>query len=106
MAFNAAPNHWLPSWSEDGTTIEVPIASFPELTAGEADGATGDIRKVAFAIADKLYTKFVAEGAASQPAKMNITKGSALDPATNNITVTYSFTFILAPTSLDVAAES
>ncbi|MEQ1862910.1 MAG: hypothetical protein ABMA13_23560 [Chthoniobacteraceae bacterium] len=106
MAFNPAPSNWIPNWSEDGTDITVPIASFPELTAGEADAATGDIRKLAYAIAEKLYMKFVSEAAGDDaPAQMQITKGQSLNPSTGKITVTYAFTFVLTPAGLDVSAE-
>jgi hypothetical protein len=44
MAFDPAPSSLFPSWSEDGTTISVPIASIANLTAAEADGTTGDWR--------------------------------------------------------------
>jgi len=45
MAQDLKPSTWIPSWSEDGTDVTFPIASIPELTAAEADGATGDMRK-------------------------------------------------------------
>jgi hypothetical protein len=105
MAQNLTPAHWLPSWSEDGTNITVPIASFPELTAGEADGATGDIRKTVYAICEKLNAAYQAEAQADRPAQMVITRGQNLNAA-GQIVKTFSFTFVLAPTALDVAPEA
>lgn len=104
MAFNPAPNAWLDNLSEDGTDITVPIASFPELTAVEADGATGDIRKLAYAIAEKLYAEYAERAEADRPQRMQITKGQGLNAA-GQIVATYGFTFVLSPASVDVAAE-
>lgn len=106
MAFTAAPNTWFDSWSEDGTKIEVPIATFPELTAGEADGATGDIRKVLYALMEKLVSEWNERAPADRPGKMDVVKGSTLNPANNQITAVYQISFVLAPSALDVAAES
>ena len=104
MAFNPAPSHWIASFSEDGTLISVPIASFPELTAAEADGTTGDIRKVAYAFCEKLNAQFVAEGA-NVPVRMQIGKNTAYNAQTGQITASYVFTFTLATALTDVAAE-
>lgn len=104
MAFNPAPSDWFDNISEDGTDISVPIATFPELTAAEADAVTGDIRKVSYAILEKLYQEYANRPQADLPQKMQITKGQAMNTL-GQIVTTYYFTFVLAPATIDVAAE-
>lgn len=72
MAFSDTPTDWLENWSEDGTDITVPLATFPELTATEADASTGDIRKIVYAIMRKLVNKWYATDAADRPSNMKI----------------------------------
>ncbi|HEY3898927.1 MAG TPA: hypothetical protein VGM54_09960 [Chthoniobacter sp.] len=105
MAFNPAPEAWLGTFTSDGTNLTVPIANFPSLTSGEANPSTGDIRKMMHWICETLNAAWVAAGAAGQPVEMQINKGQALNPSTGQITVTYSLTFVLAPTALEVVAE-
>ena len=106
MAFNPAPNAWIPDWSEDGTDISVPIASFPQLTADEANGDTGDIRKLIFALVDKLFAKWAALAAADRPAKMTISRGTSVDDSTGAIRRSYTFTFDLESAGEEVVDES
>jgi len=44
MSTEIAPNMWLPNWSEDGTDITVPLATFPKMGADSADATTGDTK--------------------------------------------------------------
>ena len=104
MAFNPAPNNWIPNWDETTGTISVPVATFPQLTNAEAHETTGDIRKVLFAINEQLALRWTAIAQADRPAKMTITKTQTLD-AVGNIVVNYSHTFVLTPTTIDVTAE-
>lgn len=108
MAFTTAGSSsaWFENWSEDGTDITVPIATFPELTAAEADASTGDIRKIAFAIVDKLYQEYTALDSAERPTKMYIGKSSVIDPATGLVTNTYNIRFYNAVLSQDVDDET
>lgn len=96
MAFNPAPNAWISGWSEDGTTISFPIASIPGLTAGEADGATGDIRKVLYAMCEKLYDHWASLPTADRPAKMTINRVSFLNDADDTTNRNYDLRFITA----------
>jgi hypothetical protein len=70
MAFDPAPSSLFPSWSEDGTTISVPIASIANLTAAEADGTTGDWRAVIGRILDDVFNYYDGLAATDQPAKL------------------------------------
>ncbi len=105
MAFSAVPTTWIASWSEDGTNITVPIASFPELTAAEADGTTGDIRKIVFAIIEKLYQAYNATATADRPTKWTMSKSSSVNTTTGILTNTYSITILTAIATQDVPAE-
>lgn len=105
MAFDPAPNAWIPSWSEDGTTISIPIASLPELTADEADGTTGDIRKVLFALADKIFDHWNSLPTADRPAKMTVRRTTITNDAAGTQDRSYTFTFTTAASSEDVVAE-
>jgi hypothetical protein len=105
MAFDPKPSTWLPSWSEDATNISVPIASFPELTAAEADGTTGDIRKVVFAVLAKLYAVWAATDAANRPTKMLLYKSATQDVDTGKLTTVFTAQFETDITAQEVADE-
>lgn len=105
MAFDPLPPSWIDSWSEDGTTISIPLASFPEMTAAEADAATGDVRKVLYAICEKLWTEWSGRDTADLPAKMTISRSSTVNEATDAITRRYTLTFVTAVTTSEVVAE-
>jgi hypothetical protein len=105
MAYNPAPSAWIPSWSENGTTISVPIASFPELTATEADGTTGDIRKVYFALCSQMYDKYLATAADSKPVRMSFQKNVTVNTTTNVSTVYFTCIFDCTISGIDVANE-
>ena len=93
MAFDKKPSTWLPNWSEDGTNITVPLATFPEMTAGEADASAGDIRKVLFAVSEKLYDAWNNTASADRPTQINIAKASSLNVSTGVVTNTYTLRF-------------
>ena len=105
MAFDPKPSTWLPSWSEDGTDITVPLATFPEMTAAEADASSGDIRKVLFAIAEKLYDAWNGTAAADRPTKMHIGKSTSVDVQTGIVTNSYTWRFYTQIGSEEVVDE-
>ena len=72
MAFNPAPSAWIPSWSEDGTTVTFPIASLAQLTAAESDGATGDWRDCLMRLVDHTFEYFNGLATADKPTKVQI----------------------------------
>jgi len=108
MAQDLSVAHWFASWAEDATNITVPLASFPELTAAEADGTTGDIRKTLFAICERAYQAYLGEASADRPAKMTIARSSSTNDLTGAITRVYQFTFTAAAAvgGIEVSAES
>lgn len=105
MAFNKAPNTWLSGWSENGTDITVPLDTFPELTADEADGANGDIRKVLFAVADKLHDAWNSTEAADRPTQMSITKSVSTNVSTGITTNIYTLRFYCGVSAQEVLDE-
>lgn len=105
MAVSIVPTDWLTGWSEDATDITLPIATLPELTALEADGATGDIRKIMFALCEEMYTQYNALDTADKPAKMVISKSSTLSATTGIVTHSYGMKFLNEISSQDVADE-
>ena len=82
--FDKKPSTWLPNWTENGTTISVPIATFPEVTAGEADAADGDIRKIMFAILEQQWNIWRALATADKPTMMNMVKTATINPTTGD----------------------
>lgn len=106
MAFSKTPTDWIASWSEDGTNITVPIASFAELTAAEADASTGDIRKIMFAILECIWTEYNSLPTADRPTKMVIQKSATINTVYNKITNKYIFTIETDLGTQEVRAES
>jgi len=108
MAIDLAPSEWIASWSEDATNVSFPIASVPELTAAEADGTTGNISKVMFALMEKIYQEYIALPTADRPTKMVVTRSTSTNDLTGVITRTYAVAFYTAVSvgGLEVQAES
>lgn len=103
--FNKAPTQLIASWSENGTDVTFPIASVPELTAAEADASTGDLRKVSYAIAERIWQWWNALAVADRPTNMTVSRGDYSDPTTGNITKSYTLTFKTVPTGIEVVDE-
>lgn len=106
MAFDPTVATWFPDWECDGTDITVPLASFPEMSSAEAgwdSGAVdGDIRKVVYAILEKLYKqKLILEN----PAMMTVNKGTSVNTVTGDITHIYTVRFTNTIASQDVKDE-
>ena len=110
MAFNPLPQTWFPGLIAGGTTklatdLSVPIGTFPDLVASEIDVTTGDVRKFLYAICEKSWQAWNTLVVASRSNRMTLAKYSTVDPATGLITNTYTFTFINAIATQDVAPE-
>jgi hypothetical protein len=106
MAFDKTPNVWLANWSQDGVDVTVPIATFPQLTAAEADEVTGDIRKIWWSILDELYNQYNDLSSANQPGKWTSTKSVSVNASTGVITNTYTNTIQTEIGTQEVADES
>jgi hypothetical protein len=116
MAFSATPSGWLGAGytlSGSGTTAAINFgisgntnATLPEITTAEANATTGDIRKIYYGIVEQLYQSYLAKATADRPNRMAITRSSSVDATTGLITTTYTTSFVLAATGLEVTAES
>jgi len=104
MAFTATPTGYFASWAEDGTTITVPIASIPGLTATTADGTTGNIREILYRILDQAFAKWSTLSDANRATKMVIRKDSET-LTSGNIKHTFTLAFETAASGQAVVAE-
>ena len=102
----APPAQWVASWAEDATNITIPIASIPEITAAEADAATGDMRKCIYALLAKFYAFWLTIPVADRPANMTIYRSTSTNDVTGEITQTFQFQFKITNTGTEVADES
>ena len=105
MAFDPKPSSFLTDWSEDGTDITVPIASFSELTAAEADATTGDWRKIVFAFLEHLYSYYTSLPSGDQPTKLAITRTTTVT-SEDVMTRTYTIRITSDILSKEVSDES
>lgn len=105
MAWVKTITGWIPSWSSNGATISIPITSFPQMTAAEADITTGDIRKVLYAIVEACWLKWNGLAAIDRSVNMVLSKNSYVNPTNGITTHTYTFTFQNVTTAQDVADE-
>ncbi len=104
MAAELRPNQWFADWSEDGNDITIPIASIPGLSAGDADGATGDIRAIIFRIMERLRSAYdVPSPVGDPPANMLVSKSQSF--AAGVLTETYTVTIKTNVASQTIVAE-
>ena len=118
MAFSATPSGWLGAGytvSGSGTTAAINFGisgntavgeALPEITSSEANATTGDIRKIYYGLAEKMYQSYINKATADLPNRMTFSKSSNVNSTTGLITTNYTFQFVLAATGLDVTAES
>lgn len=104
MAFDKIPTTWLANWAEDGTDITLPLASLTELTAAEADAATGDIREIMYAILTQIFSVYDALIVADRPTQMVITRSSVVN-GDQTITYDYNFKFVVGLVAGNVIDE-
>ena len=95
MALDTTPAAWIASWAEDATDVTFPLASLPETDATEADGATGDIRKVLYALCEEMYQHYNGLDSADKPAKMVISRNTSVNDTTDVITRTFALAFTM-----------
>lgn len=85
--------------------IFIPLASLVGLTAGEADEATGDGRKVAFELSRTIFTNYTAIATANRPAKFSITRGTPAGVDASTVRQSYTYTFDLDVSASDMSSE-
>ena len=92
MAFDPLPSEHINGIEVDGTLLAIPLASIPELTEAEVNSPNGDIRKVAYALAQKLHSVYSNMLSEDKPAKWTTTRITTA-PAEDSATATRTFTF-------------
>ena len=105
MAFTATPTAWIANWSEDGTDITVPLATFTELTAAEADASTGDIRDIVWALMEHLYDAWNDTASADRPTKWTASKSVSVNTQTGVVTNIFTNTLYTSILTQDVVDE-
>ena len=93
LTYSELPTAWIASWSEDGTNVTFPIASVPELSAAEADAATGDFRRVWYAICKQIADEYEELPVVERPAKMRVFSSASIDPNTNTVSRSFTMQF-------------
>jgi predicted 3-demethylubiquinone-9 3-methyltransferase (glyoxalase superfamily) len=113
MAFDAKPSTWLGagySVASNAITMNTNDAAenktLTELTDAEAHATTGDIRKVIFALQEKLFAAYNATATADRPTKMTIQKSTSVNTATGVVTNVYTTVIYTGVLTQEVAAES
>jgi len=106
MAIDTIPETWITSWTATATDVTFPIASVDLLDSIEANGTTGDIRKVMFALCEHIYNHYRQLPSGDKPTKMILSKSTTLNPDTNINTNTYTFRFLTQVIDEDVVAEA
>jgi len=104
FAFDDAPSVWLGvgytlashkiSLNTNDATSD---KTLPQLTDAKANATTGDIRTVAFAIAEALFQAWLAQGAGGQPRNMVIRRSASSAGTNDTVTYTYQLQFTLDP---------
>ena len=106
-----APSEIFDGYTSDGTTITIPLAALPGLTAAEANATTGNVMEVSRQIVDRLHSGITALVPTARPTKAAVTKqnpsiatGATVSPGT--LRQAYTLTFDLTPTALELASEA
>ncbi len=112
MAFNPAPQTWLGAgYTLASSNVKLTTQTagsniaLPELTDTEANATTGDIRKVAFAIAEALFAAWSAQGEGNQPLEMTLQKAVSPLSGGTQLQLVYTSTFVVDVTGQEVADE-
>jgi len=119
MAFNKIPQAWIAGIDVVTATVSgspttglfIPLSSLPKLQASEVSAATGDIRKVYFAITEALHAAFMAKSSADWPRKMGVGKEFDERPTQSSggerdiVRMRTTFDFYVEDLTTDVLAE-
>lgn len=103
---NPADNDLLgANYTADSTTLTLTIADFPNLTSAEAAAASGDTRKILYAILQDVYTRYVAL-TTDKPSKMTMSRTTNVNDAAQTALITFTVRFTTSDLSGEVAAEA
>lgn len=103
MAWDSTNDDFMPGWDESAGTITVPLAAFPQLDDLSAAG-TADARGGIFGIVEQWFSVWSQLSAEDRAKMMNIVRSQSIQQD-NTIVRTFTFTFRVAPTGLEVLDE-
>lgn len=95
MPFNPKPSDHIAGISVSGNNLVIPLASIPDITSAEVVDATGDIRKVAYAIALKLYSVYVSMASEDRPTKWIAVRNTQAQEDSETATRALNFSFTI-----------
>ena len=108
-SYSKVPADWITGYTltGDAGAITNMTTAFPEMTAAEANHATGDFANMLFAMLHKFYERFKALTVLA-PTNMKLYKAEQTDVLTGKITTTFTCRFItsIAANSQNVVAEA
>ena len=112
MAFDSKPSTWLGAGYAltssqiilNTATHAAPVC-LDELTDPEANATTGDIRKLFYALCEKMWQSYNSTATADKPSKMRFYRSTSSNDAAGTESRSYSFTFDIESTGTEVAAE-
>lgn len=87
------------------TYLCINLDDVPELTSVEANPATGDMRKIVFALEAALYDAMQAVDSADRPAKWTNNRQSSFNDTSGVISRTFVNQFSTTVSGVEVAAE-
>lgn len=99
------PTALFPGYTSDGTSVTIPLAALGGMTAGEADAATGDGRKLAFELAKAMHERIQALAAEARPTQFLTSESTPTGQGANEVRKSYTLTFDVNITAADVANE-
>jgi hypothetical protein len=103
---NPADNDLLgANYTADSTTLTLTIADFSDLTSVEAAAATGDSRKIIYALLNGIYGNYKAL-TTDLPAKMTIARTTTVSDTTQTASVTFTVRFTTTDPVTEVAPEA
>lgn len=106
MAFDKTPTVLLGAgYSADSSTLTFTIANYAELTNAEADEATGDSRKIIFALLEGIAKRFEATLVADRPSKMRLTTGTTAVNGDGIYQKSYTVSFDIKASAVEVDSE-
>lgn len=94
MAFNPTPSAHIAGITVTSNNLVIPLTSIPELTQAEVVDATGDIRKVAYALTQKLHSVYQNIPAEDRPTRWSVVRNTSAgeDSPTALRAITATFT--------------
>lgn len=105
-----SPAQLFPGYTFEAGEIRIPIAALAGLTAAEANPTTGNAMEVLRQLVDYTESRVTALAPTARPTKATISKpnpsiASGLNVLPGTLRQTYSLSFDLQPTALELAQE-